>query len=173
MPLYARVAGALFPLCAAVVLASGPVPRFGDPRFSELPDAVAAGAEAPRLGPLAALVAAAEGARAGGYAGALCAPCDLVRFETRLAAPLRDACRGGIEVAHWRRDGRDEPLVVALAATAAEPLRRAFEQGVRRPTEAYVHLSRVAFEVPRTLARALDNVNTPGELAAALGDEGT
>lgn len=171
-PLYVRTAAALAPLVGRVVLASGPQRRVADPRFDELPDATPAGAVGGatdgREGPLASLVAALEAAAREGRPGVLAAPCDVPGLELEHLAPLAAAVvHGGADVSHWRRDGRDEPLCVALAAGASGPLRAAFEAGVRRPVEAFAGLRRDVREVPRALAAGLDNVNTPDELARA------
>jgi molybdopterin-guanine dinucleotide biosynthesis protein A len=179
---YARVASVLAELCAEVVLASGPTERLGDGRWREVTDvrvhAASTGAADQREGPLAALVAGLELAARNGFDGIVTAPCDVPRLAASALRPLQRAVakhgRGqsdaaeacAIDVAHWRIDGRDEPLCAALSVRALAPLAAAFERGVRRPTVAYAELSTAVHEAPEELAEALTNVNTPDELAS-------
>lgn len=172
-PLYARAARGLAVLCDTVVLASGPRP-LGDPRWADLADAPIAGGEgAPseRGGPLAALVAALEHASLGGFRGVVFVACDLPGLDLDAVAPLRAVVqRGEAAVAHWTRDGVDEPLCTAVGVEALGALRDALRAGERRPARAFEALLRWRAEVPAALGARLTNVNTPEDLAAWLSD---
>jgi molybdopterin-guanine dinucleotide biosynthesis protein A len=180
-PFYARAAGVLEEVCAEVVLASGPTARLADPRWREVADAqpgeVGHDVDRTRAGPLAALVAGLGLAAREGFDGIVCAPCDVPHLALAVLRPLQRAVEANgrglgpgapepaVDVAHWRRGDRDEPLCAALSVRALAPLRAAFRRGVRRPTVAFAELRATVREAPPGLAEALTNVNTPEELA--------
>lgn len=182
-PLYARTARHLAGYVDEVVLAPGNgralVDRRWravlDARFSPAEGAAAKGDDlrtAPREGPVAALVAGLELGASERFDALVLVACDLPCFTGRVVAPLVDVLASDptVDVAHWTREGHDEPLCVAVRTHVVASVTAAFVGGVRRPVEVFARLARWRAEAPPELARELAGANTPDEFLALTAE---